>query len=85
MKNLKSKLKFLIFALSAVFSLNLSAQSQIVEDGVAQINGEVLRVFIDGDIGIDWGRGICSSDTGTGFADYCGDGNSSHCPLSSSD
>jgi beta-glucanase (GH16 family) len=40
-----------------------------------EVDGAYVPVFTDGSTGPLWDKGICGSDTGTGFADYCGDGN----------
>lgn len=40
-----------------------------------EVDGALVPVFADGAVGPLWDKGICGSDTGTGFTDYCGDGN----------
>ncbi len=42
------------------------------------VDGALVPVYVNGEVGPLWDRGICGSDTGTGFADYCGDGNTSN-------
>ncbi len=43
-----------------------------------EVDGAFVPVFIDGATGPLWDKGICGSDTGTGFTDYCNDGNTSN-------
>jgi beta-glucanase (GH16 family) len=43
-----------------------------------EVDGAFVPVFIDGEVGPLWDKGICGSDTGTGFTDYCGDGNTNN-------
>jgi beta-glucanase (GH16 family) len=42
------------------------------------VDGEVVPVFVDGEVGALWDKGICGSDSGGGFVDYCGDGNTNN-------